>query len=56
MKRAKTKKHIKPPGKGADDFISVARRLGCDEDKGQFEAKLGELARAKPKPVTKERK
>ena len=29
-------------------FISVARRLECDEDKGRFEAKLGKIAKAKP--------
>jgi len=34
--------HAKP-----DDFKSVARRLECDEDKARFEAKLGEIARAK---------
>jgi hypothetical protein len=32
----------------ADDFISVARRLECDEDKGRFEAKLGKIAKARP--------
>jgi hypothetical protein len=31
----------------ADDFVSVARRLGADEDKARFEAKLGKLAAAK---------
>ncbi len=31
----------------ADDFKSVARRLGCDEDKDRFEAKLGKIAKAK---------
>ena len=30
-----------------DDFLSVARRLGCDEDKAKFEKKLGKIARAK---------
>ena len=25
----------------------IARRLGCDEDKGRFEAKLGKIAKAK---------
>jgi hypothetical protein len=33
----------------SDDFVSVARRLGADEDKGRFERKLGKIARAKPK-------
>lgn len=31
-----------------DDFKSVARRLGASEDKAQFEAMLGKIARAKP--------
>jgi hypothetical protein len=33
----------------ADDFESVAKRLGADEDKARFEAKLGKIARAKTK-------
>lgn len=33
----------------ADDFEAVAKRLECDEDKARFEAKLGKLAKAKPK-------
>jgi hypothetical protein len=33
----------------ADDFKSVAKRLGCDEDKGRFEAKLRKIAKVKPK-------
>jgi len=32
----------------SDDFKSVARRLGCDEDKAAFEKKLGKIAKAKP--------
>jgi hypothetical protein len=32
-----------------DDFVSVARRLGADEDKATFEAKLAKIAKAKPK-------
>lgn len=32
-----------------DSFASVAKRLECDEDKDRFEAKLGKLAKAKPK-------
>jgi hypothetical protein len=32
------------------DFVSVARRLECDEDKKRFEAKLGKIAKAKPPP------
>jgi hypothetical protein len=31
-----------------DDFISVARRLGADENKERFEAKLKKIAKAKP--------
>jgi len=30
-----------------DDFISVARRLGADEDKARFEAKLAKIAKVK---------
>lgn len=30
----------------ADSFEAVAKRLGCDEDKARFEAKLGKIARA----------
>jgi hypothetical protein len=33
--------------KPKDDFLSVAKRLECDEDKARFEAKLGKLAKAK---------
>ena len=32
--------------KRQDDFESVARRLGCDEDKERFEKKLGKIANA----------
>lgn len=35
-----------------DDFKSVARELGCDEDKERFERQLRAVARAKP-PVKK---
>ncbi len=31
----------------SDDFLSVARRLGCDEDKAVFEKNLDKIARAK---------
>jgi len=34
--------------KVADDFISVARRLGADESKERFEKKLRKIAKAKP--------
>ena len=36
----------KKPSPKADDFVSVARRLGCDEDKERFEKKLGKIAKA----------
>jgi hypothetical protein len=31
-----------------DDFKTVAKRLGADEDKAAFEAKLKKIAKAKP--------
>ena len=31
-------------------FIETARAIGCDEDRGRFEAQLGEIARHKPPP------
>jgi hypothetical protein len=43
----KTKKASKA---NPDDFESVAKRLECDPDKASFEAKLGNLAKAKPRP------
>jgi hypothetical protein len=33
---------------GKDDFVSVTRRLECDEDKGRFETMLRKIAKAKP--------
>jgi hypothetical protein len=33
----------------ADDFKSVARRLGCDEDKERFEAKRGKILKTEAK-------
>jgi hypothetical protein len=36
-----------------DDFVSVAKRLECDDDKARFEAKLGKLAKAKGSVKTK---
>jgi hypothetical protein len=36
------------PKAKSDDFAAVARRLGCDEDKDRFEAKLAKIAKAKP--------
>lgn len=38
-------------------FIKAAHDLGCDEDKDRFEAKLGKIAKQKPKvPVSKSEK
>jgi hypothetical protein len=31
-----------------DNFESVGKRLGCDDDKTRFEARLGNLARVMP--------
>ncbi len=42
----RTSKEKVPP---ADDFESVAKRLGADEDMDKFLKKLGKIARAKPK-------
>jgi hypothetical protein len=36
-------------------FLETARALGCDEDKEQFEAKLGKIATAKAASAKKER-
>jgi hypothetical protein len=35
--------------KKPDDFASVAARLECDPDLKKFDAKLGKIAKAKPK-------
>jgi hypothetical protein len=43
--KAAAKEAVRKP---ADDFVSVARRLGFDEDKGRFEAKLAKIAKATP--------
>jgi hypothetical protein len=45
----KNDRNRRPPEAAADDFVSVARRLECDEDKATFEAKLAKIAKAKPK-------
>ena len=47
-KKAPGKKPKSRPA-APDDFLSVARRLECDEDKGRFEKKLGKIAKAKPR-------
>jgi hypothetical protein len=49
--KAPTVNREKEPSKPLpDDFVSVARRLGADESKERFEAKLKKIARAKPAP------
>jgi hypothetical protein len=48
-KKPRSKKQAKKTRSPDDDFLTVARRLECDEDKGRFEAKLGRVAKAKPK-------
>lgn len=49
-KRPEKKQDGKAPKRlWTDDFESVAKRLECDEDKARFEAKLGKLAKTKPK-------
>ena len=47
---AKKATSTKRKSQRADDFESVAKRLGCDDDKDRFEAKLGKIAKAKAKP------
>jgi len=47
MRRKLVSKTPKSPE--GDDFKSVARRLGCDDDKGRFEERLARMVRAKPK-------
>jgi hypothetical protein len=49
MRKNKTKNNKTTPAK-KDAFVSVARRLECDEDKERFEKKLGKIAKAKPQP------
>ena len=46
--KLKKKRSPSPATKKADDFESVAKRLGCDPDLKAFDKKLGKLARAKP--------
>jgi len=46
-KKAPAKRRTQP--QRDDSFEAVAKRLGADEDKARFEAKLGKIAKAKPK-------
>jgi hypothetical protein len=43
-KKAKSQK----PTSTDDSFEAVARRLECDEDRGRFEEKLGNIVKTKP--------
>jgi hypothetical protein len=45
-KSLKTSNNRKTIGDSSDDFESVAKRLGCDDDKATFEKKLGKIAKA----------
>jgi hypothetical protein len=47
VKKSSAAKPKNTEGRASDDFISVARRLGADEDKATFEAKLAKIAKAK---------
>jgi hypothetical protein len=42
-------KNEKPDAPQFDRFLETARALGCGEDKEYFEAKLGAIARHRPK-------
>lgn len=44
------KSTTKDDPKQFDRFVEMAAALGCNEDKDQFEAKLGTIAKAKPSP------
>jgi len=46
-KKATKKQQAQSPRSLPDDVVSVARRLGADEDKERFEAKLKKIAQAK---------
>ena len=47
-KKPRTRPAKKRKAVADDDFVSVARRLGTDEDRRRFEAMLGKIAKAKP--------
>ncbi len=47
--RIKTKGRIGKSNPDKDSFEAVAKRLGADEDKDRFEAKLGKIAKVAPK-------
>lgn len=58
-KTSKNRQSPKSRRRPTDDFVSVARRLEADEDKGRFEKKLGKIASVKiesPRTRTTKRK
>jgi hypothetical protein len=46
-RKNKRSRPAKKPTQAKSDFVSVARELGCDEDKGRFERQLEKIAKAK---------
>jgi hypothetical protein len=48
MPQKKTPKKSKSPD--PDDFTTVARRLGCDEETERFEKRLGAIVRPQKSP------
>ena len=47
MNKSQKKSKERPQKENRDDFVSVARELGCDEDKERFERQLEKIAKAK---------
>ncbi len=45
QKNPKKKRAARKTGREPDDFVSVGRRLGADESKERFEAKLKKIAK-----------
>ena len=43
----KRKRQLTKAPQPRSDFVSVARELGCDEDKDRFERQLEKIAKAK---------
>lgn len=43
------KTHTESGALQIDRFKELARELGCDEDEAAFKAKLGQIARQKPR-------
>lgn len=49
MPKKKNQRQFEISRPTADDFESVAKRLGCDPDLKAFDKKLGKIAKSKPK-------